>query len=44
MTTTEDTAEDGTELHQCQECEDDVPATWGGGVLTCDVCDWVIYK
>ena len=32
------------ELHHCQECEDDVPATWDGGVLTCDVCDWVIYK
>jgi len=32
------------ELHHCKECEDDVPATWDGGVLTCDVCDWVIYK
>lgn len=32
------------ELHHCQECDDDVPATWDGGVLTCDECGWVIYK
>lgn len=32
------------ETHYCRECGDDVGGTWDGGVLTCDVCEWVIYK
>ena len=30
--------------HYCKECDDEVSATWDGGVLTCDECEWVIYK
>lgn len=30
--------------HYCQTCGAYVSATWDGGVLTCDNCEWVIYK
>jgi len=33
-----------TDIHHCHECGDEVGATWHGGVLTCDVCGYVIYK
>ena len=41
---TDDAAQHTEELHHCRECDDDVEATWNGGVLTCDECGWVIYK
>lgn len=41
MNSAESTNEDD---HYCKECDDEVPATWNGGALICDVCEWVIYK
>lgn len=32
------------ELHHCQECDDEVPASWEKNILICDECGWVIYK